>query len=91
MKIFKLFNSLSLALLMGIFWCQGSFAQTGDYEKLDVLRVEPGRIIFIFGSVGNCYISEGANFNGVNYRTGESWWQTRVDAGSPWTEVPDTR
>ena len=83
--------TLSLALLMGIFWCQGSFAQTVDYEKLDNLSVEPGRIQFFFISVGNCYISEGGSINGVTYSPGESWWQTRVDAGSPWTEVPDTR
>ena len=34
MKIFKLLNPLSLALLMGIFWCQGSFAQTGGEDEL---------------------------------------------------------
>ena len=32
-KIFKLLNPLSLALLMSIFWCQGSFAQTGGGDE----------------------------------------------------------
>ena len=61
MKIFKLLNPLGLALLMGIFWCQGSFAQTGDYEELDDLRVEPGRVhVFFQQSVGRCWISRGS-------------------------------
>ena len=34
MKIFQLLNPLSLALLMGIFWSQGSFAQTGGEDEL---------------------------------------------------------
>ena len=34
MKIFQLLNPLGLALLMGIFWCQGSFAQTGGEDEL---------------------------------------------------------
>ena len=34
MKIFQLLNSLGLALLMGIFCCQGSFAQTGGEDEL---------------------------------------------------------
>ena len=33
-KIFKLLNPLSLALLLGIFWCQGSFAQTEGEDEL---------------------------------------------------------
>ena len=95
MKIFKLLNPLGLALLMGIFWCQGSFAQTGDYEELDDLRVEPGRVMFYFSNLGGCWITEGpgpgSSINDVTYKFGDSWWQTRVDASSPWTEVPDTR
>ena len=34
MKFFQLLNPLGLALLMGIFWCQGSFAQTGGEDEL---------------------------------------------------------
>ena len=34
MKIFQLLNTLCLALLMGIFWSQGSFAQTGGEDEL---------------------------------------------------------
>ena len=34
MKIFQLLNSLGLALLMGIFCCQGSFAQTGGEDEI---------------------------------------------------------
>ena len=34
MKIFEMLNSLSLALLMGIFWSQGSIAQTGNEDEL---------------------------------------------------------
>ena len=34
MKIFQLLNSLGLALLMGTFCCQGSFAQTGGEDEL---------------------------------------------------------
>ena len=60
-----------------------------DYERLSDWNVESGRVRFLFFSAGQC-IKLGGTINGVTYAVHTSKWQRRANAGSPWTDVPDT-
>ena len=60
------------------------------YTPLEGLRVSPGRLHFLFMTVGQCIIMQGANINGVTYTTHNSKWQRRDDPSAPWTDVAGT-
>ena len=60
------------------------------YTPLEGLRVSPGRIHFLFMTVGRCIVMQGGNINGVTYTTHNSKWQRRDDPSAPWTDVAGT-